>query len=162
HAHLARWQYLQQYGDLEKDQNLEAAAINVVRALELAPNDAEALLAGSDLAQARKEPDKARDYLRRGRELHPHDVRIRRESPCLEVREKNSDGAVAALREGITAVKADDKAELLWMLGNVLIDAKNKDEAAKTLTQLGKTRASRAAIDYLQARLYALDSRWSE
>ena len=58
---------------------LAPAAVNVSRALELAPDNAEVLIAASELTQAQEQPDKARAYLRHGKELFPQDVRFYRE-----------------------------------------------------------------------------------
>jgi tetratricopeptide (TPR) repeat protein len=168
-AHLERWHYLKERSDLKEAANLQAAAVNVCRALELAPTNIEVLLAASDLAQAQDAPDKAREHLRRARDIDAKDMRIYREQAWLELREKNPElvkqkraAAVAVLREGAAALKGDGRIELLWMLGNVLIDAGQTTEAAAVIADLRKTTATPATTDYLQARIHVLDGRWAE
>jgi tetratricopeptide (TPR) repeat protein len=86
-AYLARWRYQQQWHDLAESAQLQVAAGDVQRALQLAPDDAEVLVAACELAQRQKDPEKARGYLRRGRQLFPQDVRMYRELAWLELRE---------------------------------------------------------------------------
>src|SRR5208283_852332 len=68
-AHLARWRYLQQWTNFEDSKQLEAAAPEIEQALQLAPTNADVLLAASDLAQYRKDYDLARQRLDQGRQL---------------------------------------------------------------------------------------------
>lgn len=159
-AHLARWRYRKQWAGIEEAKN--TAAANVATALRLAPEQADALLAAAELAQAMKDNDAARQHLQHGRKLHPHDVRMHRELAMLELRLNRRTEAVACLREGARALTGQARSDILWTLGNVLIDIGDLTEARSVVTQMTKNRATAVAIDYLNARLHIQEANWSE
>lgn len=186
-AHLARWRYRHQWHQLQSDAGqLAAAAVHTRRALELAPEQADVLLAAATQAQAQAQaaPDQqqaeplfeqARVHLHKVQQLYPQDPRSYRELAWLEINLKRPEPAMAGLRQGAAVLKGEARIEVLWMLANILLDRKeakdrqeaasvlaNRQEAAGVLADLKKAGASPATLDYLQARLHALDQRWSE
>ncbi|MBL8796384.1 MAG: tetratricopeptide repeat protein [Planctomycetia bacterium] len=173
-AHLARWRYRLQWHNLSADPaRLSEAAVNVRRALELAPEQIDVLLAAAEAAQtqAKAAPneeqglpliEQARGHLRRAQQLHPQDSRIYREVALLEINMKQPEKAMAGLRQGAAALKGEARIEVLWMLANILLDRKEQAEAVGLLADMKKAGASVATLDYLQARLHALEGRWSD
>jgi tetratricopeptide (TPR) repeat protein len=159
-AHLVRWQYRKQWLGLEKAQ--ETAADDVAAALRLAPEDAEVLLAAAELAQAEKQPERARTLLQQGKQRHPQDPRMYRELAVLELRQDRRNEALACLRDGVKALSGPPQAEVLWTLGNVLIDGRELSEARAVIAQMVKARASSVATDYLNARIRIDEANWAE
>jgi tetratricopeptide (TPR) repeat protein len=158
-AHLARWQYCKQWAGLEGAH--KTAADNVAAALRLAPDDAGVLLAAAELAQAEHQPERAREHLEHGKRACPHDPRMYRELALLELRQDHRAEALTCLRDGVRSLLGPSQAELLWTLGNVLIDGGEVAEARAVVAQMVKARASNVAVDYLNARLYIHDANWA-
>ena len=77
---------------------VQTAAENVELALKQAPDDADVLLAASELAQLRQTPEAARQYLETGCKQHPRDMRMHRELALLELRQKRRERAIEVLR----------------------------------------------------------------
>lgn len=184
-ARLARWNYVAESGlltrvgsllpsgaaveakdlarlDAATRAKLETAEKDLARALELAPDDMEVLLAAAELEQARGCTDAARDHLRRGRSLHPEDPRLYRHLAAVELAAGKPADALACLRDGVKAVSARMQGELRWTLANLLLDQAQTDDARKELARLEKGGYSPAAIDYLNARLLVGDGKWSQ
>jgi len=158
-AHLARWQYRKQWVGLADAQ--KTAADDVAAALRLAPDDADALVAAAELAQAEHQPERARRYLENGKRACPHDPRMYRELAVLELRQEHRTEALACLRDGVRSLPGPSQAELLWTLGNVLIDGGEVAEARAVVAQMVKARAANVAVDYLNARLHIHDANWA-
>ena len=122
-AYLARWQYRQQWALLQGPEKLEAGAKDVGRALALAPKEAEVLLAAAELEARRRDFEKAREHLKRGIELFGKDARFYQAQASVELGAGRSADAVACLREGLKAVRGRQQLDLLWTLGNALVDS---------------------------------------
>jgi len=176
-AYLARWRFRQQQpGFVDDEAQVSVAARDIEQAVKLAPDHADVLYAAGQLAGIRKQTDAARSHYQNGRERFPRDVRFWRELAWLELRESKlaqedmkpdvasarRQKALADLRQGVQALSGEGRAELLWMLGNVLIDARDTAEAAAVIAQMAKLNATPAWIDYLQARLHVLNDRHAE
>lgn len=162
-ALLGRWRYRRQWQSLAGDAGkLQEAAADVRRALELAPSEAETLLAAGDLALLEKKYPEARALLGKGRQGYPHDARFVRELASLELRENRRDQAIACLQEGIEQQRGEGRAELLWTQANILLDIRQVEQAQKAMAELAKTSMSPAALDYLQARIHIIEARWNE
>jgi tetratricopeptide (TPR) repeat protein len=182
-ARLARWNYYAESGlltrvgsliasgprqepkDLSKlDANsrkkLAKAEQDVARALELAPEDADALLAASELELVHGRLDAVRELLRRGQHLHPQDPRIYRHQAAVELQDGKQPEALARLREGVKVVNGRLQGELRWTLANMLLDQALADEAREEITRLEKGGYSPAALDFLNARLLVGDGKW--
>lgn len=159
-AHLARWRYRKQWAGIEEARN--TAAVNVATALRLAPDEADVLLAAAELAQVQKDLDAARKHLQQGRHLYPHDARMHRELALLELRQGRRSEAIVCLREGARSLSGQAQSELLWTLGNILIDGGELKQARSVVAQMAKGRASAVAVDYLNARLQIQDANWAE
>jgi tetratricopeptide (TPR) repeat protein len=160
-AHLARWHYRRERGGLSFVGKLQEASQDVIRALELAPKNAEVLVAAAELAQAQDNPDKARGYLQTGLQLHPADARFYRVLAQLELRAGRRAEAVARYAQGAKAVQGRDRFHLLWDLANLLIDQGSDKEAAAAINQVKEIDPPPGAVDYLTARLQMTRENWS-
>jgi len=159
-----------------KNSSLDMAAEDIDRARQLAPDEADVVLAAVDLALARAATDKseakeyaraqlaqARSILNRGLEQHPKDARLYLAKSQVEIRDvPGSQGAIDCLTKGLKAVGGSGQFDLLWSLGNLHIDQKNWAAAETIITQMQKLNGSLAAIAYLQAGILMGKEDWSE
>jgi tetratricopeptide (TPR) repeat protein len=154
HAYLERGRYRQEVGALD------AAARDLARAEELAPDDADVLLAVAGLARARGDRDEARRQLQRCRALYPHDQRPFRELGALEEQAGRRAEAAAALRQGLEA--CPDQPELLFALAELLLGDGDFVGSSAVISRLGQVGCTVEQGQYLQARLLLLEGRWTE
>ncbi len=183
-AHLTRWRYLMrsaplarwrsaiESGPLANARNneksdrdlrsaLEKARQDIDRAIALAPDKADVLLAAAEFEQAVNNSGKARKHLQRGLALHPHHPRMYQALATLELRAGKPGEAVACLRRGVKALTGQGQDDTRWTLANLLIDSAELADARKEIAQLGKANSSPAGVDYLQARLLIHDGKWA-
>jgi tetratricopeptide (TPR) repeat protein len=168
-AWLARWQFHQQFYELDDAEELARAGASVARALELAPDEAGVLKAAAQLARLQGNRGEARRHLERGLQLHAADGFLYQELARLELEEsdreveKSRELAINCLRRGIRSVAAGPaQNELTWTLANLLIDDGKLDEAEAALGQLRKARFAPAGADFLAARLAVQKGQWVE
>ncbi|MCC6417051.1 MAG: tetratricopeptide repeat protein [Gemmataceae bacterium] len=138
---------------------LDAAAADVRRAAELAPDDAAVLLAAADVEQARGRLDEARSTLRRGLKLHPRDDRFHHTLASVELEAGRRGDALACLRGGLEALPEADT--LAARLADLLLDDGDQDEVAELAARVRKS-GSWAIADYLDGRALAQRGRWAE
>jgi tetratricopeptide (TPR) repeat protein len=161
-AYLARWRYRKETGVLLAPEKREEATHDVNRALQLAPEDAEVILAAVEVAQVTEQLDQARTHLRQGLKLHPADGRMYQALAMLEIQADQRRAAVTALRRGLKAVPRQARNDLLWTLANILIDGNERGEAEAVLELMRKGNAPPASFDYLLARLLMHQGQWLE
>jgi tetratricopeptide (TPR) repeat protein len=138
---------------------LEAARKDVLEALRLAPNEAEALLAAGELLQ--KMPDhlgEARGYLRRAAERSQADQRPYETLAALELRDSRPDEALAVLRRGLEKLRDDPS--LLWNLTSLTIAHGSLTDAEELLTRLDRLAFPTARVNYLRAALRLKRGDW--
>jgi predicted Zn-dependent protease len=158
---------------------LEVAAKDITRALELAPDDADGLLAASDLALARAHSategaaercfDQARQHLERGIHLHRKDERLYRSLAQVELQAGKREAAIRCLQRALDVFPSSgpQHAGLLWGVADLLLqkrkpDASNTREARDIIARLNKRGFPRAKLDYLRARILAREGSWLE
>jgi tetratricopeptide (TPR) repeat protein len=139
-----------------------AIAQDVERALQLAPSEADVLLAAAELAEAQSEIAKGRDYSARGIAAHPEDDRMYQIAARLELRGGKRRDAIQILRRGIAAVPPQNQQDLKWELANLLIDEKALTEVNQIIDSLRQVRANPASIDFLIARLAEVNEQWGD
>jgi tetratricopeptide (TPR) repeat protein len=154
---------------------LTVAERDLNRALELAPEEADVLLAIAELAQshtaeaargqaytpqARGIRQRARGYLERGCDLRPNDWRLYQALARLEVQEGQAQAALARLQEGLQRMPS--QIDLLWDLTNLLILQKHPKEASDCIARLEKVHFPSAALDFLNASLLATSENWKD
>jgi tetratricopeptide (TPR) repeat protein len=146
-AYLARADYCKQYG---LPGAAETAAADVRRALELAPEDADVLIAAAAEAMSAGDLKQARSYLERGAETYPKDVRMYWHLATLSQKEKRPEEAVASLEKGVAALPGEF--ELKWRLAGLLVEAEKYDAAEKQLDDLRAVRYAEELLDYVRAQ----------
>jgi tetratricopeptide (TPR) repeat protein len=158
-AFLARGRYWRELAVQEpatRDDRLKRAAQDLARAGELAPDEADVLLAVADLARFQGQSDAARACLERGLKLHPKNATMYLALSDLDLQAGRRPQAIAGLRRGLEALP--DNAELLWALAHVRIQDGQKAE--EEIARLSKKDIPRARLDYLQARLQMNRGDW--
>jgi tetratricopeptide (TPR) repeat protein len=153
--------YLSRLDDSTRAKLLVAEK-DLARALELAPESSEVLLAAAELDRICGRDESAREHLRKGRQLHAGDPRLYRHQAALELAAGKPAEAVSCLREGIKVVPARLQGELRWTLANLLLDQGLVEDARRELSHLDKGGYSLAALDYLNARVQISEGGWSQ
>jgi tetratricopeptide (TPR) repeat protein len=156
-AYLRRWRYRIEFGLVTKD-TLESYGQDVNKALELAPNDLETLLAAAEREWKAERFDASRVYLRQGLSVDPTDYRFYISQAMVEMEAQKPDAAEEALRKGVEAVPSTARFVLLWKLANLQIDEvdlrpEKANEAEKTIKQVVQASAPAGSADYLNGRL---------
>ena len=154
-AYLARATYRQQF-------ELEGADEDIARALELAPDDADVLVAAATSALEAEDLDTARQHLVRGLELHPDDTRMYRALARVESQAGHGEQVEANLRRGAEAAeKTEDRVSILWFLANSLIDNAEYDKLSTVRDQLETNKVRPELMDFIDARLMMAKEEWS-
>jgi tetratricopeptide (TPR) repeat protein len=155
-AHLERALYRRIY-------RIEGADRDVVRALELAPEDPDVLRTAAACAVDRGDFERARRHLTVAVELHPRNWSIAAELAGLERRAGHSEQAEAWLRRGIdAATDPEGRGQLLYILAKVLVDQARSTEAREVLERLEQAGVRPVLLRYLAARIGVAEERWSE
>jgi tetratricopeptide (TPR) repeat protein len=155
-AHLLAGRYLAGIG---RD---EQAREETEKALELAPDDTEALLLAAALASAKPPYDKARDYAQRAVDSAPASAVGYIALARIEALAGDRKKAIACLETGEEKTHSSDAA-LLWELGRLQIAAAELPRARETVDRLHKLPANERLeplIGYLEARLELASHHW--
>jgi tetratricopeptide (TPR) repeat protein len=164
-AHVARWRYRLAFQRLNKDEEAhKRAADDVARARELAPDDAEVIVAVAQLAQLDERFGEARAVLKGGLERHPQDTGLYRALAALEMQAGERKAAADCLRVALKKLPPAAQGETLWTLTHLLIDGTPEDrtEAGNLIAQMRRSAGPSAAADYLQARLLMVERKPAE
>jgi cellulose synthase operon protein C len=170
HAYLARSRDFRDRGPLT-DAVQELAKADMAKARALAADDADVLVESAELARELARPengadearvktglDEARQYMQRGLELHPKDVRLYQALARIEMQANKPKEAIACLHRGIQAVP--DGGELYWSLAELLLDTGETGEVTKLVADLRQKGYSANLLDYLEARVLAGKGEW--
>jgi Tfp pilus assembly protein PilF len=161
-AYVARWRYRNSFMELKKDTAARGkAAEDVARARELAPNDAEVIVAVAQLQQLEGRVEDARATLKGGLEQYPQDVGLYRALAALEMEAGERKAAADVLRLAVKKLAPAVQGEFLWSLCHLLIDggAEERREVGAVIAQMRKAAGASATTDYLQARLLMAESK---
>jgi tetratricopeptide (TPR) repeat protein len=129
-------------------------------ALELDPENADALLLLAEQYQKQRKLGEARDCLADGMRLYPQDMRMVRSLAWLELNRGNIGSAVGVLEDGMTRVK--DPSDLLVPLADLFVQLGETARTEEIIRKLdGKTtRAARLQAKYLKARVSMRKAEW--
>ncbi|MDZ7620197.1 MAG: tetratricopeptide repeat protein, partial [Patescibacteria group bacterium] len=153
-AHLLAGNYFQSAGAFEE------AADHAAEALKLGPDNRDSLWL---MAQCELSLDKlqaARLHAAKGMEKYPEHIPMYAIAADVAVREGKRDEAIGFIQRGLDATQRDP--QLLWYLGNLLLDGGAIDETAKVVKELRATKFSDARITYLDARIALQRRQWRE
>jgi tetratricopeptide (TPR) repeat protein len=164
-AYLRRWRYHIEFGTVTKE-TLDPFGKDVTRALELAPNDVETLLAAAEMEWKAERFDASRGYLQKGLESNPTDYRLYLSLAEVETETRLFASAEEALRKGIeaTPLKAA-RFVLLWKLANLLIEEAEElpskaTDAEKVVKQIEQASPPPGSVDYLRGLLLMAQGDW--
>ena len=143
---------------LKATDRLEEAARAASQALELAPEDADALVLAVQCAIKRHELDAARQYATRLAELHPKRIEAYTALAEIETQAGDRDKAIRCLQRGLEANRGE--VDLLWRLGLLYREADQLDKAEQTVQQLIEAEYPTPRISYLEARIELARGHW--
>ncbi len=150
-------------GLYRKEFKIDGSDTDVAHALQLAPQEADVLLAAAALAVEREDVDAARQHLGSGLDHHPRDGRISTALAWLERKAGRLDKAEEYLRRGVDAVTdRGGRSQLLWLLADTLIDEGKLAEAKRVIEELGENPVRPELLKYLDARICIGELRWME
>ncbi len=134
---------------------------DLTRALELDPENADALLMMSEQYQKRRELALAHDCLAAGVKLYPNDVRLVRSLAWLELNRGNIGSAIATLEEGMTRAKTG--IDLLGPLADLLIQLGETARTEEIIARLDRRpeRSAKLQTKYLKARVAMRQTQWA-
>jgi tetratricopeptide (TPR) repeat protein len=147
-AYLERGRYRRRAGQ-------KGGAEDVAKALELAPDDPDVILAAAETAQDQGELARARELLGRGRERAPRDERFYRALAAVESGAGQVDEALSWLDRGLKEFPGS--AELLWLRANLLVQAGRAQAAAEAIQGLRAAAFPPELANYLEAALFVQD-----
>jgi tetratricopeptide (TPR) repeat protein len=155
-AYLARGLYRRKY-------KIDGADQDVARALELAPEDADALLTATAFAIDRGELELARRQVELGLKLHPRSWRLSAALAWIERKTGRTQEAQACLRRGIDASpEQEGRLQLLWALAEEVIEQGDWTEAKRLYERLAKEGVQPDLLKFLDARITAAEGKWPE
>jgi tetratricopeptide (TPR) repeat protein len=154
-AYLERWTY-------RKELNLPGAASDVSRARELAPEDAEVLLAAGLSARDQGNLKEATAMLERGVALFPKDERMYRLLSVVMLQAGRPEEAEDLLKKGLEAVPEPSQGALLLAMADELIQTGKLDQASQVLTRLREKRVPAEQFGLLEALLHVGRKEWSQ
>ena len=153
-AYLTRARFEQQDGSAAK------VIPDLQKALELDPENANALLMLAEQYQKQRKLVEARDCLVDAMRFYPQDERTVRSLAWLDLNMGNIGSAVAVLEEGMNRVK--NSFELLVPLADLLVQLGETDRSEAIVKKLeGQTTAqAKLQVKYLKARLAMRANSW--
>src|SRR5205823_4006564 len=137
---------------------LDDAVVDFARARSLAPDDAGLLLEEAELARRRDRLDDARRLLRDGITSHGDDARFALAVARLEQDLGRPDAALTVLRSAVQR-SSSSREELSALLGEILFERNEADEARRLTAQLGRSTAS-PWVAYLEAYSQMQRGQW--
>ena len=141
---------------------LEEAGEVAAKALQLAPDDHDALLLATRCAVDGEEYDKAREHALRLVEFHPDSASAYAMLAEIELRGGRRDEATSKgirwVRRGLEEVPGDE--ELLWKLAILSVEHGEIQEAEQAAQKLSEVGHPEPVIEYLRARIEARRGDW--
>lgn len=135
---------------------------DLAKALELSPDNPDALLLQAERLQRHRDVVGARLALARGVEKHPGDQRLVRALAWLEVNRQNTAGAIGVLEDAMPHAK--DSLDLLVTLADLVLDSGDVAKAEEILKKLERRPGTTAKLQakYLRGRLAMRASQWRD
>jgi uncharacterized protein HemY len=145
--------------------DLNGARADSQQALQMKPDNADALVLAIDLAMQGKDFDKARAHqlVTTAKKLHPKDPRFYQRSADLEMRQNKPKDAVAELDAGAKAVGGGPSMGLLILKARLQIETGDVKGARQSIEDMQqKHRMNPDFIDYFDATILVAEGKWFE
>jgi len=158
-AHLYFSLYWRQYGTPRQvEEEIEKAA-------GCDANDPGVLLAQSELALGRNQFDKARDYLKQCRKLHPEEMAPLQALATLELEAGNSREAIEILKQALALKEKrsdlyKDREDLYFSMAEAYLRAGMIQEAEKLVSEMRKKEYLPVMVQLLEAEVLAGKGEW--
>ena len=140
--------------------NLSAAAADTHRACELAPKEAEPVVAAAEVALLQGNLTEARTYVHRALQLQPKNETLYRSMALLESRSNHPAEAAGLLRRGLQNLPGSVR--LRVQLVEVLVEQNQLQEAGTALRWLLDHQSPPGVVEYLQGRLLLASHQWAD
>ncbi|HEV3146009.1 MAG TPA: tetratricopeptide repeat protein, partial [Gemmataceae bacterium] len=140
--------------------NLGDIGDDVEHAMQLSPENAEAILLAAKVEHSRQHIPEAVKLLEKGIQLYPDDARMYRHLAWIEYHLKQRDAARQHLQTAIE--RCPDAFELHTALAELLIQGKMFDQVEKIISDLKNKGVREDRIQYLTARIAVEQEHWSE
>ena len=143
---------------------LDSAIVDLRKALELAPENAEGLLRLSEQLQRGRDLAAASDLLATGIRVYPKDPRFVRSLAWLELNRGNIGSSVAVLEAALERVPRENSFELLVPLADLLVQLGETERSREILVKLEarSTREAKMQAKYIRGRLAMREDFWDE
>jgi tetratricopeptide (TPR) repeat protein len=160
-AYLASARYHRAYAATQQpDKARQRIEYDVAKALELAPSQAEVLLAAGELAREKGQLSDARGYLEDGLKRYPDNWEFYIGLSKVELDDRQPTAAIAVLKRGL--VRLPEQIDLLWNLAELYLDQAQNREAVAVFERLKKGSPPAVWLDYLQCRLLIGEEKWGK
>lgn len=155
-AYLQRGQYFVNISEPSRGEQ------DVRKAYQLAPDDADVLLAMAGRAQLREQDAEAKKFLETGNEKHPEDSRFYVGLAQLQMKDQKTDTALKIIEEGLKKVPAKEAVSLLLFKSELQLANKDTAGIEATKEQLRKAGYGGVLTEFLDARLLLVQEKWYE
>jgi tetratricopeptide (TPR) repeat protein len=139
--------------------DLARARTDLLRVLELDPENAEATLLLAEVMQRQRNIPAAHALLRDAASTYPRNIRIVRALSWLELIRGNAASAITVLEDGLKAIP--DGFDLMVPLADLLVQQGDTQRTAEILQRLQQRRAPATQVKYLKARVAMREQQWA-
>lgn len=136
----------------------ELAAQDLSQAASFAPDNVSIVVQAAESACQNDQPDKARDLLKTILKTHPKNENLYLLAARLERDQSKPEAAKAFLRQGLREVPTS--AQIMVLLGDVLLELKQTNEAKTLFEQLPRTAKASTWRIWFQAQKAQADQQW--
>ncbi|HTU19758.1 MAG TPA: tetratricopeptide repeat protein, partial [Gemmataceae bacterium] len=140
--------------------SLSEAGRDLLRARELAPEDAHVLLAAAELERRRGRLPEARRFLLQGRAREPGNLTMHLNLARLERESGHPREAVSCLRQGLQALP--DQPDLMLLLAETLVDVDDEPAVEELIQRLRRPGSPPSLAHYLHGRLQMHRKQWMQ
>ena len=155
-AYLRRGTYYISVNEPEKGQR------DLDMAYQLEPDNADVLASCGSQATRNENYEQARKYFETGKKNHPEDFRFYLALSDVELREQNSEAAVALMDEGLKAVPKGDSAVLLLKKAELLLRTGDVKAVRDAVEEMRTARFAPEYIQYMEGQILVSQGKWFE
>ena len=153
-AYLARGQYLYKYGEIERGLD------DFEKAHQLSPEDADVLATMAQQAAEAKEYDKSREFIAKGKKLHPKNARFYQLGAAVASAQEDYKGALAEIDEGLKQIPPPTGYELLLRKVELQITSRDHAGARTTIGEMRRASIRPEICDWFEAKILLVEEKW--